>query len=350
MPALCGWSSGTRHVDNPVTSLDTTPTLVYLSLKLKGHIDSFFITGCTAGHDNLRCSQWWKGHQHDNLSISVFGHIVVPFITHSKYTLHASVQCLSLCNWTTGILWFNLNMKIAGLSLTRVRPAWMVSHTRARLGLVRPLGWDLRYKSNVECRFMKINGQNDIEGQGQWPSFSMPTKSISRCMFGANLVTLAQICDESSHRQIKFPTILSQNCQNDLESQGQWPSFSIPAESIPRWIFGVYLVSIAQTCDELSRRKATFPRILSQNDLEGQCQWPPFSITAESIPRCMFGAHLVILAQICDELSCGQGKVFGQTDRRTDGQKYGQTQATTITVWQVSINHWASCRIDENEI
>ena len=36
----------------------------------------------------------------------------------------------------------------------------------------------------------------------------------------------------------------------------------------------------------------------------------------------MFGANLVILAQICDE--CGQGKVYGwtdgQTDRRTDRQ------------------------------
>ena len=40
------------------------------------------------------------------------------------------------------------------------------------------------------------------------------------------------------------------------------------------------------------------------------------------IPGCMFGANLVIPAQICDELLRGQGKVYGRMD--------GQTQATTI--------------------
>ena len=41
----------------------------------------------------------------------------------------------------------------------------------------------------------------------------------------------------------------------------------------------------------------------------------------------MFDANLVIPAQICDELSCGQSKVYGQTDRQTDRQTDGQTQA-----------------------
>ena len=85
-------------------------------------------------------------------------------------------------------------------------------------------------------------------------------------MFGANLVILAQIYDELLHGQAKFPKSLRQNGQNDLEGQGQWPLFSIPTENIP---------------------------------------W------------CMFGVNLVIPAQICDELSCGQGKVYGQTDGRT---------------------------------
>ena len=93
-------------------------------------------------------------------------------------------------------------------------------------------------------------------------------------MFGANLVILAQICDDLWHGLVKFPRILSQNDQNDLEDQGQWRLFSKPTESIP---------------------------------------------------GCMFGANLVIPAQICDELSCGQGKVYGQTVGQTDGQ----TQATT---------------------
>ena len=51
-------------------------------------------------------------------------------------------------------------------------------------------------------------------------------------MFGANLVILAQMCDEFSRGQAEFLGILSQNGQNDLEGQGQWPIFLIPAESI----------------------------------------------------------------------------------------------------------------------
>ena len=32
----------------------------------------------------------------------------------------------------------------------------------------------------------------------------------------------------------------------------------------------------------------------------------------------MFGANLVIPGQTCDELSCGQDKVYGRTDGRMD--------------------------------
>ena len=90
-----------------------------------------------------------------------------------------------------------------------------------------------------------------------------------------------------------------------FEDQGQWPPFSIPAESIPGCVLGANLVILAHICDELSRVQAEFPIILShngQNDLEGQGQWPPFSIPVEGIPWCMLGANLVILAQICDRV------------------------------------------------
>ena len=42
-------------------------------------------------------------------------------------------------------------------------------------------------------------------------------------MFGVNLVIVAQIYEELTHGQAKFqfPGILSQNGQNDFESQGQ---------------------------------------------------------------------------------------------------------------------------------
>ena len=128
------------------------------------------------------------------------------------------------------------------------------------------------------------------------------------CKFGGSSPNLWRVI------AAKFPRILSQNGQNDLEGQGQWPPFSKPAESIPGYMFGANLVILAQIYDELSCWEAKFPRILSQNgqnDLEGQGLWPPFSIPAETIPWCMFGANLVIPAQICDELSCGQGKVYG---------------------------------------
>ena len=122
-------------------------------------------------------------------------------------------------------------------------------------------------------------------------------------MFGANLVIVAQINDELSHGQAEFPGILS---QNDPEGQGQWPLFSIPAESILGCMFGTNLVILVQIYDELLCGQAQFPVILSQNDhndLESQGQWPPFSLPAESISECMFGANLVIVAQIYNELS-----------------------------------------------
>ena len=244
----------------------------------------------------------------------------------------------------------------------------------AYLVILAQIHYKLSWRQAKFPRILSQNGQNDLESQGQWSLFSIPAESIPGCMFGANLVILAQIYDEISRGQAKFPRILSQNGQNDLESQCQWPIVSIPAESIPGYMFAANLVILAQIYDELSRGQAKFPRILSQNDqndlegsqwplfsipaesiprcmfsgnlvildriydelsrgqaifptilsqngqndLEGQGQWPPFSIPAESIPRCMFSGNLVILDRICDELSCGQGKVYGRTDAGND--------------------------------
>ena len=92
-------------------------------------------------------------------------------------------------------------------------------------------------------------------------------------------------------------------------------------------MFVANLMTLAQIYDELSRGQAKFPRTLSQNcqnDLVGQCQWPLFSIPTESIHWCMCGTNLVNPAQICDELSCGQGKVYGRTDGRTDRRRHRQ--------------------------
>ena len=203
----------------------------------------------------------------------------------------------------------------------------------ANLVILAQIHYKLSRRQAKFQRFLSQNGQNDLQDHDRWPPFSIPAASILRCMFGANLVILAQIYEDLSRRQATFPRILSQNGQNDLEDQGQCPPFSIPAESITGCMFGANLVILSQIYDELSRGQAEFPTISSQNgqnDLEGQGQWPPFSIPAESIPRCMFGANLVILDQICDELSCGQVKFTdGRTDARTDGRTDWQTGRRT---------------------
>ena len=86
--------------------------------------------------------------------------------------------------------------------------------------------------------FLESKWPKNLEGQGQWHPFSVPAKKISICIFAANLVILAQIRCKLSRGQIKFPRIRCQNGQYDLEGQGQWPPFSIPAASIPGCMFG----------------------------------------------------------------------------------------------------------------
>ena len=64
----------------------------------------------------------------------------------------------------------------------------------------------------------ELKSPNDLEGQGQWPLFSVPGERMSRCMFGTNLVIVAQIHYKLLHGQDKFPRTLS---QNGLEGPGQ---------------------------------------------------------------------------------------------------------------------------------
>ena len=49
--------------------------MVAVTLKRKCcHFDEIFITGCTGScqNDNFQCSQWWKFHQNNNISVSVY--------------------------------------------------------------------------------------------------------------------------------------------------------------------------------------------------------------------------------------------------------------------------------------
>ena len=151
-------------------------------------------------------------------------------------------------------------------------------------------------------------------------SFSIPAEGIPRWIFGANLVILAQINYKLSCGQAKFSRILSQNVQNDLEDQGLWPLFSLPAESNPGCMFGATLVILAQICDELSCGQAEFPRILSQNgqnDLEGQGQWSYFQYQSRvSLDACLMQIWWFQLKSVTSY--CLDKVKF--TDRRTDGR------------------------------
>ena len=77
-------------------------------------------------------------------------------------------------------------------------------------------------------------------------------------MFVGNLVIVAQICPELLHGQAEFPRILSQNSQNNLEGQVQLSSFSTPSESTLWRIFGANLMIITHISDELLHRKPNF--------------------------------------------------------------------------------------------
>ena len=80
------------------------------------------------------------------------------------------------------------------------------------------------------------------------------TQYQSRKSRGACWVILTQIDYKLLRGQAIFPRILNQNGQNDVECHDQWPLFSIPAKSIPGCMFGANLVIPAQIFDELLRR------------------------------------------------------------------------------------------------
>ena len=125
-----------------------------------------------------------------------------------------------------------------------------------------------------------------------------------------------------SHGQATFPKILIKNSQIDLEDQGQWPPFSIPTGSIAWCMFVANLVILAQIYDDLSCGQAECHRILSQN---GQMSMTPTFNSSWEYPM------MHVWCKFSDSSSNMWGSIVRtwwslRTDRRTDGQ----TQATTI--------------------
>ena len=120
--------------------------------------------------------------------------------------------------------------------------------------------------------------------------------------------------------------------ENEIEDQNQ---------SIPKLIgilaqafctFGLNLVILAWTGDELSCRQAqngvTFDFEV-KFDLEGRGQSPLKTIGILTNVFYTYGPNLVIIAWTGDELSRGQASDY-RTHGRTDGWTHKQTQATTI--------------------
>ena len=128
-------------------------------------------------------------------------------------------------------------IKLISVDMTfKIRIMMWASIDKSTLRHVIPFGRPkLVYKSNVKMPFHGCE-------MAIWPWRSRlmtpvcsasQVKRISRCIFGANLIILAQIRFKLLCEQAKFPRILSRNGQNDPEVQGQWPLFSIPDKSIP---------------------------------------------------------------------------------------------------------------------
>ena len=206
--------------------------------------------------------------------------------------------------------------------------------------------WSLVYNNMLYIYINKMNihiHNNILIQEHIWDVYH-PLAGLDQCTRATLNAVLWVEMAKSPWRSTSMPPIFNTICKNakmhiwckfggslwpnDPEHQGQWPPFSIPADSIPECMFGANLVNRAYIYDELSCVQAKCPRILSQNsqnDLEGQGQWPLFSIPAENIPWCMFGANLVIPAQICEDLCCGQSKVYGRTDGRADRRTDGWT-------------------------
>ena len=186
-------------------------------------------------------------------------------------------------------------------------------------GQVTPLGWPRSvYKSDIECCFLKFWIKT-----AKWPWKSRSITPIFNTSCG----------NSKMHAWCKFGDCSSNPLQvitwTNRIYKSKWPKwpwrsrsitpFSIPAKNIPEracfvQIWWLYLKSITSYLAEKPNFLEFCVKLAKKNYLEGKAQWPPFSMPAESIPGCIFGANLVIPGQICNELSCRQRKVYWQMD------------------------------------
>ena len=125
-------------------------------------------------------------------------------------------------DWQRWLWRWNVAMENVRMSLVLIinrkdfELAYTVGHyTRARLGCVKPLGRPRSvYKSDVGCCFLMAKWPWRSRSM---PQISIPAERMPRCIFGANFVILSRIHEKLPSRQAKFPRILSQNGQMTLK-------------------------------------------------------------------------------------------------------------------------------------
>ena len=65
------------------------------------HFDEIFITGCTVSchFDNFQCSQWWKFHQNEDISVSVKATMSYPWWKCQSFGIYmfSSKTCMVTC-------------------------------------------------------------------------------------------------------------------------------------------------------------------------------------------------------------------------------------------------------------
>ena len=150
--------------------------------------------------------------------------------------------------------------------------------TKARLGRATPLGQPKSvYKRDIECCLFEFWVQM---AKWLWRSRTMTC-------FQYQLMCIWSKFDNSNLNPLQVIMRASQISKNS-ESKWTWRSRSMTpifnnSRDYPKMYAWLKLVVPAQICDELSCGQVKFPKNMSQNDLEGQGQWLPFSIPAESI-------------------------------------------------------------------
>ena len=145
-----------------------------------------------------------------------------------------------------------------------------------------------------------------LEGQGKWPCIQYQSRGSPRCIFGANLVVLAQIHYKLLHGQAKFLKIVRMT----LRSRSMTPIFNTSRE-YPRMhvrcTFGdsspnLWLTSFRKDKPNFLEFYVKMAKMIFKFKVNN----PYFQYQLRVSQDACFFANLVIPAQICDKLSCGQ--------------------------------------------